>query len=111
MFEIDSETGELTLKDASRLDENVSSYPLTIRVSDGTYMDAAIITVDIYSVIPGDVNDDGAVNLTDALLLLQILAGKDDVEDVINAEADVSGGGKLGILELVYILDKIVQSE
>jgi len=111
LFEIDSETGELTLKDASRLDENVSSYPLTIRVSDGTYMDAAIITVDIYSVIPGDVNDDGAVNLTDALLLLQILAGKDDVEDVINAEADVSGGGKLGILELVYILDKIVQSE
>jgi len=111
LFEIDSETGELTLKDASRLDENISSYPLTIRVSDGTYMDAAIITVDIYSVIPGDVNGDDVVNLTDALLLLKILTGKDMEGITIHTEADISGDGKLGILELVYILGKIVQSE
>ncbi len=51
IFEINSKTGEITIRDSSRLDyETTSSYSLTIEVSDGTKSDSATITIAIENV-------------------------------------------------------------
>jgi hypothetical protein len=54
--------------------------------------------------LPGDVNGDGRVDLTDAMLVLRILAGI-PVGNV-NLNADLNGDGKIGLAELGYILQK-----
>ncbi|GEM_PF-1710503 len=51
IFGINSKTGEITVKDSSRLDyETTPSYSLTIEVSDGTKSDSATITIAIVNV-------------------------------------------------------------
>ncbi len=54
----------------------------------------------------GDVNGDGRIDLTDALLCLQILAGKTPAGEV-RADADVDGDGQIGAAELSYILQRL----
>ncbi|MGD9974450.1 MAG: right-handed parallel beta-helix repeat-containing protein, partial [Desulfatirhabdiaceae bacterium] len=56
--------------------------------------------------IPGDVNHDGFVDLTDVLLLLQILTGQTPAEAVY-ADADVNGDGRLGMEEIIFILQVV----
>ncbi|MCP4348480.1 MAG: PKD domain-containing protein, partial [Desulfobacterales bacterium] len=47
-FEISTDTGEITVKDGTRLDyENISDYSLTVEVSDGTNTATAVITINI----------------------------------------------------------------
>jgi ubiquitin len=55
--------------------------------------------------LPGDVNGDGRVDLTDAMLALRILAGIPVGN--INIYADLNGDGKIGLAELGYILQKV----
>jgi hypothetical protein len=57
--------------------------------------------------LKGDINGDGMVDLTDAMLCLKVLAGLDPT--VIRASypvsgADVSGDGRIGMPEIHYIL-------
>ncbi len=56
--------------------------------------------------INADVNGDGTVDLTDAILAIQILCGITPTQTVYEA-ADVSGDGKIGIEEVIYILQKV----
>ena len=56
--------------------------------------------------IPGDVNHDGFIDLTDAVLVLQILTGQTPAETVY-ADADVNEDGRLGMEEVVYILQLV----
>ncbi len=51
----------------------------------------------------GDVNGDGQVNLTDAVIALQILCGVSPNATVIYG-ADINGDGKIGMAEVIYIL-------
>jgi len=53
--------------------------------------------------IPGDVNYDGHITLTDAILALQITTGITPLQAVFK-EADVSGDGKIGLEEVIYAL-------
>lgn len=46
------------------------------------------------------------MTLDDAIHVLQVLAGTDPAA-AVNTEADVSGDSKIGLEELVYILQKI----
>ncbi|MBI9085425.1 MAG: DUF1566 domain-containing protein [Desulfobacterales bacterium] len=55
------------------------------------------------SIIAGDVNDDGLVNLTDAVLSLKVLAGVAPEQTVYDA-ADVDGDSAIGLAEVVYAL-------
>jgi hypothetical protein len=62
----------------------------------------------------GDIDDNKFVELRDALLTLKVLAGI-DVSDMIRedydtSEADVNGDQKIGIEELVHILQEISES-
>jgi len=56
---------------------------------------------------PGDVNGDANVDLTDAILALQVLCGVDTGSDTINADADVNGDNKIGIEEAIYALQVV----
>ncbi len=51
----------------------------------------------------GDVNDDGVVNVADAVLALRVLAGV-ATSTVTLAGADVDGDGRIGAADLIYIL-------
>ncbi len=54
----------------------------------------------------GDVNYDGQVNLTDAVLALQVNTGISP-QQIVYKEADVNGDGKIGPQEAVYIMQKL----
>lgn len=54
----------------------------------------------------GDINGDGIVNISDAILALKILCGYFENEHV-NIAGDVNGDKKIGLAETVYILREI----
>ena len=56
-------------------------------------------------VAPGDVNNSGSVDLADAILVLQLLAGTNPIG--INLGADINGDGKIGLAEAIYILQHV----
>ncbi len=53
-------------------------------------------------VAPGDINDNDQINLTDAILALQIMAGIAP-SGTIKKVADADGDGKIGIADVLYI--------
>ena len=55
-------------------------------------------------ILKGDVNNDGIVDLSDAVFCLRITGGISPATTQIHA--DVNGDGKIGIPELIYILEK-----
>jgi len=68
---------------------------------------------DIYlspQIIPGDLNVDGVINLTDAILAGNILTNM-DFSDQLWMLSDISDNGKIGIEEMVYILNYICEKE
>jgi len=52
----------------------------------------------------GDVNGDGKVDLADAILALQVIAGLNPAG--VKVSADVNNDGKIGLEEVIYILQK-----
>jgi hypothetical protein len=60
-------------------------------------------------VIPGDLNGDGEVTMTDAILALQVIAGMQPNglrSNYTTSGADVNGDAKLGMEELLFILQR-----
>ncbi|HAO22365.1 MAG TPA: hypothetical protein DCQ37_19010, partial [Desulfobacteraceae bacterium] len=55
----------------------------------------------------GNIDGKGAVTLSDAILGLRILAGIDTGTQTIMLKADVNNDNKIGIEEVVYILQYI----
>ena len=55
---------------------------------------------------PGDFDGDGDVDLTDAILALQVIAGMKP-SSTVNKEADVNDDDKIGIEEVIYVLQKV----
>jgi hypothetical protein len=62
-------------------------------------------TVDYTYADHGDVNRDGKVDLLDAILAIRICIGMTPAEEV-NTDTDVDGDGKIGMAEVIYILQK-----
>lgn len=58
----------------------------------------------VNSFLPGDVNGDGFVTLTDAIIALKVSTGQGPAWG--NKGADVNGDGKIGLAEVIYILQK-----
>lgn len=52
-----------------------------------------------------DLNGDSRVDLADAILALQVLAGMQPAVTGSN-EADVNGGGRIGLEEAIYVIQK-----
>ena len=51
----------------------------------------------------GDVREDGEVDLLDAIVALKVCAGMRPREEM-NRNADVNGDGRIGLEEVIYIL-------
>ncbi|WP_124327601.1 choice-of-anchor D domain-containing protein [Desulfonema ishimotonii] len=66
-------------------------------------------TTEATTALPGDADDDGDIDLNDAILVLQILSGTDTGDTVISTDADVNSDGVLGIPEAVYIMQVVSQ--
>ena len=56
----------------------------------------------------GDLNQDGEVDMTDAVLVFQIIGGMNP--DGIDWKADVNGDGRIGMPEAVYILQVVSEA-
>jgi hypothetical protein len=68
-----------------------------------------VVSIDIGDIShnwAGDVNHSGTVELADAVLTLQVLSGVIPAQEVFN-DADVNGDGRLGLPEVLYILQTI----
>jgi hypothetical protein len=57
--------------------------------------------VSAFSACIGDINNNGSIDLQDAIVPLQVLSG---MGLSINASNDINGDGKIGVAEAVYIL-------
>ncbi len=80
---------------------------ITVSVSDGseTATDAFVLTVG-GTVLMGDANHDGAVDLADAILVLQILTGGETTQTLYPG-TDLNGGGRISLPELIFILQHV----
>jgi hypothetical protein len=85
-------------------------FELTITTDEGLQVtDTVTITV-LNAFIPGDIDDNGTVDLEDAILVFQIMAGT-ALSTTIYNRADVNHNGKIGSEEMIYILrDASVQN-
>jgi hypothetical protein len=70
------------------------SPPTLVTVTGGTV-----------AVIPGDVNDDEVIDLVDAILALQVLAGMTPQQYVF-FEADINNDQRIGLEEAIYALQR-----
>ena len=56
----------------------------------------------------GDINDDKQVDLTDAVLALQVIIGILP-QQTVYIKADVNGDAKIGLEEAIYILQTVAE--
>jgi hypothetical protein len=68
--------------------------------------DPGLAYITVTGTVPGDVNGDGSVAITDAIKTLQITSGMSTTGQTVNTGADVNGDNKIGLPEAIYILQK-----
>lgn len=76
-------------------------------VSGGTSVGSLDLVVPIHSPVIGDVNNDEAVHIDDAILALKVISNTADGYG-INPNADVNSDGEIGLAEVIYILQDVV---
>ena len=68
---------------------------------------ATILGIDLSkTIIPGDLDKNGTVELSDAILSFQVSAGIGQIS-TFHHEADVNRDNRIGIEESIYILQKV----
>lgn len=89
-------------------DYRITFYARNINANVAVSPQTIISVTGSRSVAPGDVNNDKAVNLVDAILVLRVLTQMNQGAG-ITTEADVNADSRLGPHEIIYILQKIVE--
>jgi hypothetical protein len=67
------------------------------------------VTAEFTSRPAGDVNYDGYVDLADAVLALQVVAGI-SAPQIAHKEADLNRDGRIGLAEAIFVLQKVAQT-
>jgi len=91
----------LELKVDNESKDKINEYTFEKVTSDHT------IHADFYPAVLGDIDGSGTVDLGDAILGLRILAGIDIGNQILFIDADVNGDSRIGIEEVLYILQKV----
>ena len=105
--------GEVVLVALTYTITDSSNYGLTVKSGsfkacysgDKAMTDPYACKVRTGDVLLGDVNDDGNINIFDALMILQHIKGDIDLSDV--PAADVNGDGNINIFDALMILQHI----
>jgi len=84
---------------------NSASVDTSVIMNNSKTVIACFVAEDI-PVIPGDIDNNGIFELKDAVLGLKIICGITTASD-IHISADVNNDGKIGIEEVIYILQHI----
>lgn len=85
------------------------TFQLTVTDSGGLQStDTCIVNINPVEVTKGDCNRDGKVDLADAVLALQVLAGIAPSVPIYD-EADVNGDQRIGLEEVIYVLQKVAE--
>ena len=82
------------------------TFQLTVS-DNGGLQDTDTVVINISNkIIAGDVDDSGTVDVSDAVMALQVSVGVNPNQTVYNA-ADVNGDNNIGLEEVSYILQKV----
>lgn len=84
----------------------MASYNIGISVADGVFIGGVIQSA---SIKDGDTNHDGQVDLSDAVLTLQVVTGVTP-QQAVYRDAGVNGEGKISLADAIYILQKAALS-
>ncbi|SHJ92524.1 SpoIID/LytB domain protein [Anaerobranca californiensis DSM 14826] len=84
----------------------VGTATITATTVDGNFKDS--ITVNVYKY--GDVNGDGVVNVSDAIIILKYIVGDHPKSDLLYAAGDVNGDGRIDVSDAILILQRTVGS-
>jgi len=102
----DTVTGSLTgIPD----NDNVGIYPgIVITVTDGklTALLPSFDLIVLNLVILGDIDNGGTIDLRDAILTLKVVCGS-IISEHIAVSADVNGDNRIGMADVIYILQRI----
>lgn len=86
----------VTLKDIELTDRNRNTYNIPLTVS----------TIAVYSVTPGDLNNDGRFSITDVQGIINLILASATTD--MNPAADFNGDGNISILDLQGVVNKIL---
>jgi hypothetical protein len=91
----DDQTFDLCFNDPIFSDPNANGVPVTL---------GACAEMDFSSALPGDLNDDGLVNILDVVVLVNIVLGQSGQ----NPTGDLNGDGLINILDVVILVNIIL---
>lgn len=66
-----------------------------------------VTQANVVEILGGDINGNGAVDLTDAILTMQVLSGFAPPSQYINKNSDVDGDESLGLQEIIFIFQTL----
>ena len=59
-------------------------------------------------ILPGDVNDDGEVNISDISEIIDLMLGEPVTDEDLRARADVNGDGEVNISDISDLIDLLL---
>jgi hypothetical protein len=77
-------------------------------VQVGMPSDPQLLSLKKYTL--GDVNDDGKINVRDAMLVVNKIIGK-DTQNAIEEAMDMNGDGKINVRDAILIVNIIIGKE
>ena len=87
---------------------------VTVRITDAALVFAVqtfVVTVAaVLAQACGDLNSDGAVNVSDAIITLQIAVGLVELTPALQIVGDLNHGGAINVSDAIMILQHIVGS-
>jgi len=61
-----------------------------------------------FGIVPGDVSEDGVLNVNDAVLLLEWVLGDSQISEIQYTVADINGDNRIDILDIVVLVEWIL---
>ncbi|KPA17775.1 hypothetical protein MHK_002006, partial [Candidatus Magnetomorum sp. HK-1] len=94
-----------------KITQHTDQLTFRLTVSDGDISVPEEIDIDILDVaIPGDINDDGLVDMFDLVAILELISNIDVSEDALFENyADVNQNGSIDLGDVVYVFQQIMK--